>query len=344
MKNQKVLLLLALLSLFACQNTHHEKTVVDSVNPVKTATVRTETFSLPVRSTGIIATSEEIKLSFKTGGLIAQTRVTEGQSVKKGQLLAELNLSEIKAQFNQAKNALEKASRDYTRAANLYRDSVATLEQVQNAETALNMTQSVYDAARFNLNYSKIVAPGDGVILKQLFRENELVAPGYPVYILGIRGSNWIIRTGLSDRDLVRIEPGDSAAVRIDAWPDEKFSATVLALDEVPNPATGTFEIELLLSDTDKRLATGFIANMEIFPSRKDSFYLVPVEAILEASHKIAYVFVPQPDGTAKKQKVRVEWFRAKDAVISEGLEDNQEVITDGAAFLKEGDAIRIQR
>jgi len=121
-----------------------------------------EEISLPVRSIGIVATSEEIRLSFKTGGIIAHAYVNEGQSVKAGQLLAELNLSEITAQVNQAENGYEKALRDFTRAKNLFADSVATLEQYQNAETGLNVAKSILDAAQFNLVHSRIKAPAMG--------------------------------------------------------------------------------------------------------------------------------------------------------------------------------------
>ena len=83
----------------------------------------------------------EAKPSFKTGGVIAKTMVSEGQNVKKGQLLARLNLAEIDAQLSQANEAANKAERDLTRARRLLADSVATLEQVQNASTALEVAK-----------------------------------------------------------------------------------------------------------------------------------------------------------------------------------------------------------
>ena len=77
---------------------------------------------------------------------------------------------------------MKKQLRDYTRANNLFADSVATLEQKQNAMTALNIAKSNLDIALFNRSHSKIVAPENGLILKQFVRSNELASPGLPCF------------------------------------------------------------------------------------------------------------------------------------------------------------------
>ena len=329
---------------FGCKPATVKEVATEKAIPVKVAEVEFGEVNMAVKSTGFIATREEVKLSFKTGGIVARTLVKEGDSVKKGQLLAELNLAEINAQVNQAKNIFEKAERDYSRAENLYTDSVATLEQVQNAETALNVAKSVMDMAQFNLKHSKIVAPENGVILKQLIRQNELVGPGYPVYLLGVSGKQWIIKTGLADREVVKIHAGDSASVTIDAWPEEKFSARVDQIGEVANAQTGTYEVELLLNPTERRLATGFMAKVTLYPSQKDSFYLIPIESIVEANHHTGYVFIPSAGFRAKKIAVTIGNLTDTKAAISSGLEHVPHVISTGAAFLKEGDLIIINQ
>ncbi len=315
-------------------------------DPVKVRMVPVEVreISLPVRSIGTVATSEEIRLSFKTGGIVAQTYVREGDAVKKGQLLAELNLSEINAQVNQAINAYDKTLRDYNRAKNLYADSVATLEQLQNAETAMNVSKSVLNMAKFNQSHSKIAAPKAGVILRQMVKENELVAPGYPVYAMGISGKTWIIRTALSDRDVVKINIGDSAKVSIDAWPEENFTAIVSQMDEASNPMTGTYETELKLTPTSKRLATGFIANVELFPDQKFSYSLVPMSSVVEADGRTGYVYVVTPDHLARKIRVNLATLYGTQAAVSGGLENYTSVVGDGVAYLADGIAVEIKK
>lgn len=339
-----LLLALVIMMIAGCKPAPVKEAVKAEAVKVRMVPVLMQDISLPVRSGGIVATSEEIKLSFKTGGILAHTYFKEGDAVKQGQLLAVLNLSEINAQVNQAKNGFEKAQRDYNRAKNLYADSVATLEQMQNAETAMNVSKSVMEMAQFNLSHSRIIAPKSGIILRQLVKENELVASGYPVYALGISGKNWIIRTALSDRDIVKVNLGDSASVMIDAWPGQPFTAVVSQIDEASNSMTGTYEIELKLNETTNRLASGFIANIEIFPSRKVSYYLIPMASIVEAHGRIGYVFEVTPTGTAKKVKVNIATLYGTQAAITGGLENVKEVVSEGVAYLTDGVRVDIKK
>src|SRR4030066_436773 len=201
-----------LLLLGSCRN-ETIKTGKDEATRVRVLKIPPEDVSISIHSSGILASQEEIKLSFKTGGIVAAIEVKEGDNLKKGEVMAALNLSEINANVNLAQNGYDKALRDWTRAESLYSDTVATLEQFQNATTALNVAKSNLEIAKFNLLHSTIKAPADGIVLKQLVKENELIGSGYPVFLFGTKGKFWKVKTGLADRDVIRINPGDSAVV-----------------------------------------------------------------------------------------------------------------------------------
>ncbi len=309
---------------------------------VKVEKVTTSLISLPVHSSGIVTSSRETRLSFKTGGIIAHIQVEEGDRVKRGDVLATLNLSEIQSQVIQVKNGYEKALRDFNRVKNLYTDSVATLEQLQNAETGLNVARANLDMAEFNLDHSRIIAPDDGTILKQLAETNEVIAPGYPVFVFGTDARFWKIKTGLADRDFVRISPGDSARVTMDAWPDVIFNAMVSQISESANPLTGTYEIELELQPNGYKLASGFVANLEIHPAHRQLFYVIPVEALVQAEGHTGYVYVVNDSMIVRRVKVGVSAVYGSDVTISQGLEKVTEVVTEGAAYLSEGDHVEI--
>src|SRR6185295_18785877 len=113
---------------------------------------------------GQFTTDDEVMMSFKTTGIISKIFVKEGDAIKKGQLLATLNLTEIDASLQQSQLALEKAGRDLQRLNNLYNDSVATLEQVQNAKTTRDLAAQQVSTARFNRQYSEIRAEANGFV------------------------------------------------------------------------------------------------------------------------------------------------------------------------------------
>ena len=182
---------------------------------VATATIRTQ--ALPIRTSGRLASKAEIPLSFKIDGVIDRILVDEGTAVREGQRLAQLNLSEIDARVMEATAALEKAERDLARAERLHRDSVATLEDVEDARTAVDVAAARQQVARFNRQYAVIEAPAAGRILRRHAEAGEVMAPGRPMLTLGASSRGWIVRAGIAARDVVRLALGDSAQVTFDA-------------------------------------------------------------------------------------------------------------------------------
>ncbi|MBN1144189.1 MAG: efflux RND transporter periplasmic adaptor subunit [Bacteroidales bacterium] len=318
------------------------ETSAPEISKVRVAEIGMEEISFPVTASGIVVPAREIRLSFKTGGIIEALHAEEGNRVKQGTLLASLNLSEINAQVEQASNGYEKAVRDYNRAKNLYADSVATLEQLQNATTAMNLAKAAFDIAVFNQRHSKIFAPEEGVILKKLVETNEVVAAGYPVFVFGTTGNQWKIKAGVADRNYIRITEGDSARVTVDAYPGEEFTAVVSRLGEAANPQTGTYEVEFDLIRVKRRLAAGFVANLEILPSRADRFYRVPVESLVEAQGEEGYVYAITDSLIARKVKVSIAGIYGTRVAVSDGLKGVKRVATDGAAYLSDGEKVEI--
>jgi RND family efflux transporter MFP subunit len=336
MKSIKFVILIILLCLAGCRDKTN-KAPVDEITRVKVIEITPETVSIPVHSSGILASSEEMKLSFKTGGIVAKINFREGDKVRKDQVLAALNLSEIRANVNLARNVYEKALRDWTRAKNLYADTVATLEQLQNATTALNIAESNLSIAQFNLSHSTILAPDDGVILKQLVKTNEMVASGYPVFLFGTSGKFWRVKSGLSDRDVVKINQGDSASVIIDAYPDIKFSAVVDQVSGMSNPMTGTYEVELSLKDMGYRLAAGFVAGIDIYPAVKQAFIMLPVGSVIDADGKKGFIWSVTDSGTVKKLEIEIEILSGQKVAVR-GIPDSvRKIVSEGAAYLKDG-------
>jgi membrane fusion protein, multidrug efflux system len=336
---------LLLLAVYACSpNKARENTTTEELVPVRAQQVHVQTITEPIISSGLLASKQEIKLSFKTGGIIQSIVVDEGQTVKKGQLLASLNLTEINAQVSQAEQAFEKAQRDYTRAQNLFADSAATREQVQNASTGLEVASATLQTARFNRQYSTIYAPENGQILKRFSESGELVSPGSPVFVFASAGKEqWILRTGVADRDMVRMALGDKATVQFDAYPGIDFSATVTEIAQMADAAKGTFEVELTVDPQGKKLATGMVASVQVFPSQKVAAVLVPIEALVEADGDKGFVYVLNADKqTVKKTAVSLAGIYDNQVGISSGLQENTTIITEGNNYLTETSRVKV--
>lgn len=108
--------------------------------PVRVVAATSGPAAPSIRTNGLLANKDEIRLAFKVGGVIRKLAVSEGERVHKGQRLAEIERTEVNAQVEQARQAHEKSKRDATRGERLYEDQVISLEQLQDLRTQAAMT------------------------------------------------------------------------------------------------------------------------------------------------------------------------------------------------------------
>ncbi len=311
--------------------------------PVRTAEVYREDIVIPIQTSGILSSKSEIKLSFKTGGIISKLNADEGDQIQKGHQLASLDLSEINARVAKARSVLEKADRDFARIVNLYKDSVVTREQYENVQTALEIARSDLKIAEFNRAHSVISAPADGRILKRLSEEKELISPGNPVFLFGSSEHAWVIRAGISDKDILRVNEGDSADIHFDAYPGKSFKAKVTEKAESANPATGTFEIELSVIPDENKLISGFVGKIKIYPSNVIRRFTLPVESILEMEGSIGYVFVPFDDNrNVKKLPVELLFLVGDRIAVEDDLARIERIVSEGVPYLYDGASVQI--
>lgn len=335
-------LILSLLASCGKKKEAKKALIEDDIIAVKLADVSHANSTEAIKASGLVGSLQEARLSFKTGGIIEKIFVKEGQSVRKGQLLATLNLTEINAQVQQANESVQKAERDLKRVTNLYRDSVATLEQVQNLTTALSVAKQSLQIASYNQGYSKIYASSNGVIVKKLMNEGELAGPGTPVFFMNASGANdWVIKVGVADKDWTRLRMGDRATVTLDAFPEQIFTAIVSNLSQGADQSSGLYQAELKLNTQGKKMATGLFGNAQITPSVIQKHTSIPIEAIVEGNGDEASVYVVE-NGKARKLPLQLAGVDNTRAFVTSGLAGVSQVITDGSAYLVEGSKVKV--
>ncbi len=334
-----LLVLLTGFLLFGCKSSQKAKEEAPPI-PVKLARVWYDSLTIPVHSAGLLFAAAESKLSFKTGGILKTIAVKEGEKVTKGQILAWLDLTEIQARYRQALSAFRKAERDFNRVKKLYADSVATLEQKQNAQTALEVAKADLNIAKFNLKHSEIRAPSVGVVLKIIPEINEMVAPGQPVFLFGSETGNKILKAGVTDKHIARIQLGDKAEIEFDAYPEKKFKATVSEISGTIDPMSSTYEVKLKLLPEKTKLFSGFVGKVTIYPSKRVRAALIPYQSLVEADGDRGYVFIVKPDSSVKRVKVSLLQTMDQRIAVKSGLEGIERVVAEGAAYLSDGSKV----
>lgn len=327
--------------MWAC-GTKKEETKTE-VTPLSVSVVEVSehSFTENLSSSGLLTSKSEVKLAFKTGGLIKKSYVKEGDYVKAGQLLAELDLSEIQSQVNQAEIGFAKAQRDLERVQKLFKDEAATQTNLQDAQSGLEMAKQTRDAAQFNLKLSRIYAPSAGRILRKISEQGELIAPFNPMFLLGTGNEAYVVKLGLTDRDIVKVSLGDPAHVELDAYPGEIFGGRVSQIAQTINPATGTYEIEVEITPNGKRLIAGFVAKVGVGTRNTSKNLVVPVESLVNAQGNQADVYVLEGN-KVRKREVDLGKIQGGGVAVLSGLSVGEKVVTRGSGFVSDGDLVNV--
>lgn len=322
------------------------KGAANGVDPARTVHVtqaQMATLDNTVHAVGLLTPKDEARLSFKVGGLIESIKVEEGQAVRAGQLLAVLKQTEIGASLEQARQATAKARRDLDRGKALLADGVTTEEHVQDLTTAFNVAVAAQSGTEFNATHTRIVASVDGVVLRKLAEANEVVQPGQTILVLGGAERGWVVRIGLADRDAVRTHRGDSARIEFDAWPGQSFTGRVSNIASAADSGTGTFTIEVQLDAGGAHFVQGLVAKVALSNQSAGAALVIPLQALLEANDKEAGVFVFDAAGqTVRRVSVQIGRMNGGRIEVLSGLPAGAVVVTDGAAFLENGERVRV--
>jgi membrane fusion protein, multidrug efflux system len=334
-------LLVPVLLVAACGQPSAE--VASKPTPVRVQLAITGPATPIISTNGIVATKDEMRLSFKSGGVIKSIRVHEGDAVKSGDVLAEIELTEVNSLVEQARQLAAKAKRDHERGERLFNDQVISLEQLQDLRTQAGVAQAQLRSAEFNRGYAVISASSDGVVLRKMAEEREVVPAGQPILIVGARAGGYVVKAALSDREVVQLKLGDPAEIRMDAYPQEAISGTVSEIAGAADERSGMFPVEVRFDSVPVALASGLVAKLNLHPAsgRTSRLTYVPIAAVVEGDGDRASVFVVNGD-RVKRRTVRIAFIAPQAVALADGLQPGERIVTDGALYLQDDERIEV--
>jgi RND family efflux transporter MFP subunit len=295
----------------------------------------------PIRAAGILAAKSEWDLAFKVGGVLSRVRVHEGERVRAGQLLAELDGTELAAGVAQAREGLAKARRDAARAAGLVASESAPRVAEDDTRTGVAVAEAAVAAAEFNLRHARLLAPEDGFIDRRAAEPGEVVGPGRPVFHLS-GGRAQVVRVDLAERDVLGLAPGAAAVVVLDARPGLELPGHVTEIAHAASRGTGTWQVELAVDPAraGAPLLAGLTAKVRILRT-VPAAGAVPLAAVVGGDGAAGAVFAVD-GGRARRVPVAIAFLDGERAVLAGGVEHLAAVVTDGADRLTDGAPVRV--
>ncbi len=319
----------------------------DSISPITVAAAKPTLIAADdtLYVSGRIANKHDVRLAFKTSGLLSRVNVDVGDKVKKGQLLAGLDKQEVAANVDRAEAVLVNAKQALERLTQLEQNKVVGIGDLQSAEAARNVAQAELEIAQFNASLATIHAPASGVVLKRLAEAGELVQPGQSVLLLGANEAGWVIELAVSDRELVRIVRNDHVVITLDAYPGLSFNGVVRRKAALANASTGTFTVEVELQAEGRELYAGMVGRAMLKLASREEKIVVESRSLISADgHQGELFVVDQNRQTVHRQAVTIGGISGNKIWLIDGVGVDDWVVTSGASYLRDGSAISLKQ
>ncbi len=287
---------------------------------------------------GRVEHSQEALLSFRSGGLVDQMLVDDGDRITAGQLLAILDTTEIGAGLADASQQRTKAERDVARLQHLYDQEAISLQALQDAQTGLERALAGERRAKFIVDNSLIHAPFAGFVAMRLANDGEMIGEGVPVLRVVENGATGVVRVGVPSRLIPWLHVGDSAEVSVETI-DQLVVASIARIGAVAEQMTGNFIIELELPSGDY-LREGLVAKVTLSGPAQPGIAL-PGGALAEGDDDRGMFYVVD-NGVAVRRQLTIQRISGDLIYVEPDLPEGTLVIVAGSGFLTDGEAVDV--
>ncbi|UCG12230.1 MAG: efflux RND transporter periplasmic adaptor subunit, partial [Deltaproteobacteria bacterium] len=302
----------------------------------------------------------ESKLSFKVNGTIQRLRVKVGDSVKSGQLIAELDptdyqikMQETEASLARAEAEARNATANFKRMRALYENKNVSRTDLDSARAAADSSQATVrsinkqlELARRQLGYTRLKAPTRCTVASVPVEVNENVTAGQAIVRVTC-GSQIEVSTAIPEVFIADIQEGSPATVAFDSIPRASFPAVVTEVGVAATGLATTFPVIVKLKRTDPRIRPGMAASttFEFGSTTERPRFVLPLHAIGE-DRQGQFVFIVKPQGAkrgvVRRRTVKTGKLTAAGLEVIDGIKDGDLVVTAGVKRLQDDQEVKV--
>ena len=331
----------------------------EPIRPVRVATVTPEVYESRSSYTGEVRARYETNLAFRVGGKIVARYVEIGSEVKKGALLARLDIEDTRLVTQNARAQLSAAQANFNQAQtelNRYRKlfesrviSQAELDRRQNtyntAEAQLDSARSQLRSAQNQMDYTELHADADGVITGISIETGQVVSAGQTVMKLA-RPEEKEVVFNVAENRLDELRHATAIALSLWAQPDKEYSGVVREIAPGADPATRTYAVKVAVQTPPASMRLGMTSTVSIVRRSDTSVVALPLSALYQqGSEPAVWIFSAAGDAAEGKVELRpvtVAAYIEKAVLIAAGLKEGEKVVTAGVHKLIPGQAVRL--
>ena len=354
MKKQILIISILALAVSACGKKEQEYKYDMAVRPVVYKIAKKTDENIPKNYVGVIKSQALSSLSFRVSGTIEKRTAQLGDHVKKGEVLAALDPTEYKVNYQKALAELEKGRAGYTEARSSYERAQAlylensiskasydnAVASYRSAAATMNALKNSVDLAKIQLGYTELKAPAEGTIGEV----KSEVSPQTPVFILNTSGDK-TVEFNVSETAVPTLKEGEKVLVTIDFIPGALITGKITNIGTVSNEFGNTYPVKAKLEDVPENVRVGMTANVLLESKEKENI-TVPFEAILKDSENRPYVYIitdiNDEIGHADKRLVKTGEINQNGIEILDGVQSGEYIIIKGVSQIQNGQEVSL--
>ena len=336
----RALLLAAALGSVGCGSHNSDTASADAKLTVQVRKPAAVDRPLVVAASGTLEARQSADLAFEVAGRVDRLYVEEGDGVRAGQVLAELDSSTYRLAVDQARAASFRASDEYKRIEQLHERRSVSDADYTRAQTGAQEAAAQLGVAEKQLADCRLTTPISGVISRRAVDIGETTAPGVVAFTVVETNPIWV-RVGVPESDIGRIREGQSATVTVPALPGRTFTGRVRVVGVAADPASRTYTVKIEVSNRDRALKAGMVAEGAVRGDRMERGLSLPGEAIVHDPDGATLVYFYQPsDSRVYTRRVEVGPFSGREIIIAKGVTADDLIVVGGQTRLRDGMAV----
>jgi len=307
--------------------------------PVEVTTIKRGTISDYILLSTNLETEEMADVYSRVQGLVQKMYVEEGDHVKKGQVLMELEADEYQLAEERARLSYLQQESDFKRMEAMYNKDLLSKEEFEKARYTAQGLEVEWKQAKLNLSYTRITAPISGVIGDRLRKPGERIQPADKLFTV-INTDEMIAILYAPEKELGDVKKDQIAYITSDNIPNDRFTAYVKRVSPVVDPQSGTFKVTIGVKNKMNKLRVGMFVNAHIVTATHENAVLIPKTAIVY-ENELMNVFVVR-DSIAHRIYLKAGFQDHEKVESLEGIEEGDKIIVVGQAGLKDQTKVKI--
>jgi RND family efflux transporter MFP subunit len=289
---------------------------------------------------GTIEESETIPLSFSSVGTVSQVFVSEGDAVRKGQLLAKLDTTSFRSAYEMAHATEQRAEDAYQRLTPMHKNGNLPEVKYVEVETGLHQAKAAAAIAKKILDDCNLYATTDGIVGKRAVNPGMIALPNLTSITL-VKISKVFAKVSVPENEIASMRKGDQATIIIGALGTHEFSGVVEEIGVMADPLAHTYKIKIGIANTEREIKPGMICNVTIEHLGARPVLVVPSRAVMVDETGRNFVYTVDQNKATKKYIETGKLFK-NGVEITAGLNDGQKIVVSGQQKLVDNSSVRI--